>query len=96
MNDLEKGILHEIDYIIDGELNDIIYTIDKARKRVKKMNYLKDLIQENLNDEEILLLIADLLSDIQNRVFEDGWQREANKLNKIGIIINEVLKEDYQ
>lgn len=49
--------------------------------------------ENNLNNETILESIIELLDNISNELYEDGYKREANRLNTALLIIrDDVLK----
>ena len=47
---------------------------------------------DNLHDDTTLEAIIELLDKIVNTLWEDGYKREANRLNTAEQIIMEVLK----
>lgn len=49
--------------------------------------------EDNLNNETILEAIIELLDSISNELYENGYKREANRLNTALLIIREVLGE---
>lgn len=57
-----------------------------------KNNFL-EYAENNLNNETTLQAISQLLENISNELYENGYIYEANKLTTSQLIINEILKE---
>lgn len=49
--------------------------------------------ENNLNNETTLQAISQLLENISNELYENGYIYEANKLTTSQLIIDEILKE---
>lgn len=60
-----------------------------------KNNFL-EYAENNLNNETTLQAISQLLENISNELYENGYIYEANKLTTSQLIIDEVLKETNQ
>lgn len=50
--------------------------------------------ENNLNNETILKAIQELLQDISNELYENGYAYESNKITTAEINIREVLNND--
>lgn len=50
--------------------------------------------ENNLNNETILKAIQELLQDISNELYENGYTYESNKITTAEINIKEVLNND--
>lgn len=50
--------------------------------------------ENNLNNETILKAIQELLQNISNELYENGYAYESNKLTTAELIIKEVLNND--
>lgn len=48
--------------------------------------------ENNLNNETILQAISELLSNISNELYENGYIKQANTLTTCELSIKEVLK----
>jgi hypothetical protein len=48
--------------------------------------------ENNLNNETILQAIQELLQNISNELYENGYTHESNKLTTAELIIKEVTK----
>lgn len=57
-----------------------------------KNNFL-EYAENNLNNEITLQAISQLLENISNELYENGYIYEANKLTTSQLIIDEILKE---
>lgn len=57
-----------------------------------KNNFL-EYAENNLNNETTLQAISQLLENISNELYENGYIYEANKLTTSQLTINEILKE---
>lgn len=57
-----------------------------------KNNFL-EYAENNLNNETTLQAISQLLENISNELYENGYIYEANKLTTSQLIIDEILKE---
>ena len=60
-----------------------------------KDNFL-EYAENNLNNETTLQAISQLLENISNELYENGYIYEANKLTTSQLIIDEILKEMNQ
>lgn len=52
--------------------------------------------ENNLDNETILESVIELLDNIGNELYENGYKREANRLNTALLIIREVLDEEAE
>ena len=50
--------------------------------------------EDNLNNETILQAINQLLDNISNELYENGYTHESNRLTTAKLIIDEVLESD--
>lgn len=57
-----------------------------------KNNFL-EYAENNLNNKTTLQAISQLLENISNELYENGYIYEANKLTTSQLIIDEILKE---
>ena len=57
-----------------------------------KNNFL-EYAEYNLNNETILQAISQLLENISNELYENGYVYRSNKLTTSQLIIDEILKE---
>lgn len=57
-----------------------------------KNNFL-EYAENNLNNETTLQAISQLLENISNELYENGYIYEANKLTTSQLTIDEILKE---
>lgn len=57
-----------------------------------KNNFL-EYAENNLNNETTLQAISQLLENVSNELYENGYIYEANKLTTSQLIIDEILKE---
>lgn len=55
----------------------------------------KNYIDYNLNDESKLKLIINILEDLSNNAFENGYNKEANTLTTVVLTLKEI-KEDEE
>lgn len=52
--------------------------------------------EDNLDNETILQAISELLSNISNELYENGYINQSNKLTTCEITINEILKDNLE
>lgn len=60
-----------------------------------KNNFL-EYAENNLNNETILQAISQLLENISNELYENGYVYQSNKLTTSQLTIDEILKEMNQ
>ena len=54
----------------------------------------KQYAENNLHNDTILQAVIDLLDNISNELYENGYSKEANSLTTVELIIKEVLEND--
>ena len=54
----------------------------------------KQYAENNLHNDTILQAVIDLLDNISNELYENGYSQEANSLTTAELIIKEVLESD--
>lgn len=54
----------------------------------------KNYIDYNLNDENKLELIINILEDLSNNAFENGYNKEANTLTTAVLTLKEIKEND--
>lgn len=54
----------------------------------------KQYAENNLHNDTILQAVIDLLDNISNELYENGYSQEANSLTTAELIIKEVLEND--
>lgn len=55
----------------------------------------KNYIDYNLNDESKLKLVINIIEDLSNNAFENGYNKEANTLTTVVLTLKEI-KEDEE
>ena len=54
----------------------------------------KNYINYNLNDEKKLELVTNILEDLSNDAFENGYNKQANTLTTVVLTLRELLESE--